>query len=621
MQLIEAKIESPHRLWVVWDEPILFAEVHLPDYTIVNIEETEDLRCYYIEIHETFSLRQPVHVLWQNQDMIATPGEIIRSTWFDEHYDYDGPLGNDYSEQQTTFRLWAPTAEQVTLNLFLKPNTNGQQFPMQYVGKGVYAVTVEGDCSNMYYHYHLQFPNGIIHQSTDPYAMMDDGDYSQVVPLIQPQTHTSVANDHHIFLPVNVEHYTGETSGLPQLLQHRFQGITTIGTVNSQGKPTGLDYLTWLAPTHLIFEKAMAGYQGSVTNPHLPKLEWLLSTGVRAIEEMQGVIEQCHRYRLNVLIEADLSHVYDAASHPLHLTVPGYYFRYDEHGIIVDRLGKGNELASERLMTRRYIINVLSQWLRYYQVDGFYLTNMTNFDEETVHEIEQLVKNDGQPALIVAAGRDLTIPEGIQRNQASLFPRIEWANTDFAWKLLDLARQKEDSEKEVANHLFGAFQTQKITTYVSPLQVVHSLVPMTDLPMMAVALLLVSQGQILLPVTEEEIDWNDEQMHGIKATCLRDWIIYRKEEPLFQLDSYEAIQSQMQLLYFNDQVIAYSIQGDEKTLMIIINVGHATKEIDVPTGTYYVRSHGYQVDLYPHQIEVTDRIAVEANNILILERR
>lgn len=621
MQLIEAKIENPHFIWVVWDEPLKFAEVHIPDYTIVKIHETDNESCRYIEVHETIELRQPVHVLWQQQDIIATPGEIVRSDWFDEHYRYDGVLGSDYQKEQTTFRLWAPTAESVTLSLFLKQNTTGQQFPMQYVGKGVYAVTVEGDCEAMYYRYQVAFPNGIVHQTTDPYAAMDDGAYSQVVDLSEPNFDVRQDTCHQQFLPINIHHYTGETSGLPKLLQHKFQGIATIGTVNQSGQATGLDYLTWLAPTHLIIEKAVACTEDGILNPHMPRQEWLMNRGKKAVEEMQGVIEQWHRYHLNSLLEIDLSHVANAAMHPLHLTVPGYYFRYDEKGLIVDRLNKGNELASERYMVRRYIINVLSHWLSYYQVDGFYLTNMTNFDVDTVHDIEQLSKNDGSQALIVAAGRDLTIPEGIQRNQASLFPHIEWTNTDFAWRLLELSRDAENSEAEVANHLLGAFQTEKVTTYLSPLQVVHSLVPMTHLPMMAVALLLVSQGQILLPVTEKEIDWNHDHMHDVKAQCLRDWMIYRKEEALFQLSSYEAIQTQTQLLYFNHQTIAYSIQGEDKTLIIAINVGKTSQYLDLPTGTYYVRSHGYQVDLYPHQIEIHDKIEVEANNILILERR
>ena len=40
------------------------------------------------------------------------------SELFEADYLYDGPLGPDYSREGTRLRLWAPTAEQVMLNLY-----------------------------------------------------------------------------------------------------------------------------------------------------------------------------------------------------------------------------------------------------------------------------------------------------------------------------------------------------------------------------------------------------------------------------------------------------------------------------------------------------------------------
>ena len=619
MQLIEAKIENPHELWLVWDEEIPFAEVHLPDYTIVKIKEGDDLRTRYIEINETFDLQHPVRVLWQQQELVATTGSIIRTPWFDEQYDYDGPLGNEYSKERTTFRLWAPTAASVELALTLKPNVNGQNFAMQYIEKGVYAVTVEGDCADMFYQYHLTFPNGMEHQTKDPYSLMDEAGYSVVVVPPEKVFETRSEPNNKIFYPVNLRYFLSETSGLPIMLQNTFQGLSTKGTVNQFGDATGLDYLEWLRPTHLLLENAIENEAGSPLNAHQPNPSCLFAkTTTEKIEEVRGTIEQLHRRKFNVMLVLNLSHVATPATHPLHLTVPGYYFRYDEEGVIVDRLNKGSELASERKMVRRYLCHILQTWLELYQVDGFYLQHMTTFDEATVLEIEQLTKKDGTPAVIVASGNDSVIPETVERSYASLYPKIEWSNPSFAQSLLQLAQATEHSEERVANQLLGGLADT--ATFVSPKQVVQNLETVTNLPMMAIALLLVSQGNLLLPSINQPVDWNFGKMHSMEATAVAEWLQYRLQEPLFNLDSYEAIHQQSQLLYCQNQTLAIALSNEEKTLIIVANVGEEEAHIDLPTGNYFMRSHDYHIELYPSQLMLTHQLSISPNQLLILER-
>ena len=40
----------------------------------------------------------------------------------DREYAYDGELGALYSETQTTFRVWSPTAQRAVLKLYLSAN-------------------------------------------------------------------------------------------------------------------------------------------------------------------------------------------------------------------------------------------------------------------------------------------------------------------------------------------------------------------------------------------------------------------------------------------------------------------------------------------------------------------
>lgn len=621
MQLIEAKIESLHQVLLAWDEPMPFAEVHILDHTIVNIEPIGDShRLHLVEVNEEIQIRKPLTILWQDQKIIASTGDIMRSSWFDEHYAYDGPLGSEYETGKSTFRLWAPTAMEATLTLFLKEGTNGQSFPMQYEGQGVYAVTIEGDCIDMLYQYTVQFPNGMIHQTKDPYSLMDQGLYSKVVPVFDKVYPSRQDATHQILLPLSIPAFTGTNSGLAEMLQGKLQGLASHGTTNLNNEITGLDYLQWLSPTHLIIDDLSQNKNGEVMNAHMPNMDLLVSgIGEGAMEEVRGTLEQLHRANFNILASFDLSHVADPATHPLHLTVPGYYYRYDEQATIVDRLGVGDELATERYMVRKYIMNILETWLSLYQVDGFYLKNMTNFDEVTVQEIEQLKKPDGTKALIIGEGSDMLVPEGVQRNQASLYPNIEWTNPDFAWSLIDLAEASENSEAKVVGHMLGAFQTETRTTFISPLQVVHSLAPVTNLPMVALTMLIISQGQVLLPKIDQPIDWENGKMHSEEAKAYKDWIAFRKQEKLLQLEDYDAIHTQTQVLQLKDQVIVYAIRNEESSDLILINVGEQSQKVDIPTGDYILRSKNYIIPEHPHHLTVTDSLELEPNQMIILE--
>ena len=58
------------------------------------------------------------------------------------------------------------------------------------------------------------------------------------------------------------------------------------------------------------------------------------------------------------------NHVHNAANHSFNKTVPGYYFRYDDNGSLVNDSGCGNDTASERAMMRKYIVDSVTYWAK-----------------------------------------------------------------------------------------------------------------------------------------------------------------------------------------------------------------------------------------------------------------
>ena len=90
---------------------------------------------------------------------------------------YNGTdLGANYTPAATTFKLWAPTASAVTVELFAtgtdaEPNAHHLgAHHLQWERAGVWSLTLSGDWKNTYYLYHLQFHDGRTADAVDPYA-------------------------------------------------------------------------------------------------------------------------------------------------------------------------------------------------------------------------------------------------------------------------------------------------------------------------------------------------------------------------------------------------------------------------------------------------------------------
>ena len=87
-----------------------------------------------------------------------------------ENY-YTGPLGPDYTPGGTCLRLWAPTAEAVTVTLYHKGDGGavlGTE-PLVRGAHGVWSVWLPGEQHGRYYTFAVTV-DGITRETGDPYA-------------------------------------------------------------------------------------------------------------------------------------------------------------------------------------------------------------------------------------------------------------------------------------------------------------------------------------------------------------------------------------------------------------------------------------------------------------------
>jgi Type II secretory pathway, pullulanase PulA and related glycosidases len=94
-----------------------------------------------------------------------------------------------------------------------------------------------------------------------------------------------------------------------------------------------------------------------------------------------------HRLGIGVIIDVVYNHTGLIFDSWFNQTVPGYFYRQRSDGTFSDASGCGNEIASEREMVRKYIVDSVAYWAEEYHLDGFRFDLMGILDIETMNQI------------------------------------------------------------------------------------------------------------------------------------------------------------------------------------------------------------------------------------------
>jgi pullulanase len=96
---------------------------------------------------------------------------------------------------------------------------------------------------------------------------------------------------------------------------------------------------------------------------------------------------ELHKAGFKVILDVVYNHTYRTYDSNFNIIMPGYYYRNLEDGTFSDGSGCGNEIASERPMVRKFIIDSLKYWVNEYKVDGFRFDLMALIDIDTIEEV------------------------------------------------------------------------------------------------------------------------------------------------------------------------------------------------------------------------------------------
>ena len=441
---------------------------------------------YYPLLTEVWILDGDDTVYYSENPAIASPhykdqnpfafDKAINSASFDHHWGYQGELGCKVSEEETSFKLWSPTATTVQVVVYESASNDapvlktyemkrGNSYSYSHKDNtiGVWTLTVPESLAGRAYQYQIDFPH---HQSLtrDPYTIATSADGKRSAILSEKERQVEgfeVKNGTEatwrlenpcqaVVYEMHIRDLTkSETSGVAPELRGTFLGAAQTGTVNHFGQSTAFDYIKELGVNYVQLQPIADRHKeydadGNVTynwgydpqNYNAP--ETSMSTNPndpsQVIRDLKTMIQAYHDAGIGVIMDVVYNHTFSIVDAPFQTTVPDYYYRMNRDGSYQNGTGVGNETASEHEMFRKYMIDSLLYWVNEFNIDGFRFDLMGIHDIKTMQMIRWAMDEVDPKIILYGEGWDmgtgLAPYDKAKKDNAYQLPNIGFFNDD-----------------------------------------------------------------------------------------------------------------------------------------------------------------------------------------------
>ena len=339
--------------------------------------------------------------------------KMYDSRAFEAQFHTDAPLGALWGPEATRFALWAPTARSVSLSVYDSGAGGAPALTLEMArgARGVWQAELAGNWDGRYYDFAVTDSDGVTRATADPWARAcgKDGGRSMVIDLRRTDPDGWAADapparaPEDIIWEVHVKDFSHDVhSGVPAALRGKYKALTLTGTTldGDGAHPTCLDYLKDLG-VNCVQLMPVFDY-GSVPEDEPDAFNWGYdpvnynvpdgsyatdcADGAVRIRELKEAVQALHKNGFRVIMDVVYNHTYRLDSW-LWRCEPWYFYRQNPDGAPADGSGCGNDLASERSMCARYILESVLYWAEEYHMDGFRFDLMALLDTGLMERI------------------------------------------------------------------------------------------------------------------------------------------------------------------------------------------------------------------------------------------
>lgn len=336
----------------------------------------------------------------------------------------------EVTNDSTIFSLWAPSAQQVKVNIYDEGEGGSQiaSYDLTPRPEGLWRIAVGGELFGKYYTFNVKIDgnwldetpgiwakatgvNGLRAAIIDFSTTNPEGWSEDSGPKISSITDAVIYEMHHRDFSVH------PTSGISN--KGKFLALTEKSTENGAGASTGIDHLKELGITHVHIlpsydynsvneadTTAQYNWGYDPWNYNVPEGSYSTDAYDPAlrVREMKEMIQSLHNEGIGVIMDVVYNHTALNDGSNFSLTVPGYFYRHNEDGTYSDASGCGNETASERKAVSDYIVNSVKYWADEYHIDGFRFDLMGIHDIETMNRVSEELRKINPSIIIYGEG-------------------------------------------------------------------------------------------------------------------------------------------------------------------------------------------------------------------------
>jgi len=627
--------------------------------------------------------------------------KVYDSPEFAAKYTYTGnDLGVTYTKASTKLRVWAPTAKAVNVVTYKEsdsPSSSGVLTKMTYDTKGTWVATLKGDQNGTVFNYRVSV-NNTVNEAVEPYvrATTVNGTRGVIVNLdtTDPKGWNSSKPKFSgkptdaVIYELHVRDLSMDpSSGISAKNKGKFLALTELNTSNN-GQKTGVAAIKDLGVTHV---ELLPIFDFATVNENLPTFNWGYDPQnynvpegsyssdpkkpTARITELKSAIMSLHKAGLRVNMDVVYNHVSNANTFSQNQIVPGYFFRRDDNGNLTSGSGCGNDVASERPMVRKFIVDSVKYWTTEYNLDGFRFDLMGLMDIQTINEITAALRKIDPTILVIGEGWNMgTLPADKKANQLNIskLPGVAHFNDQirdgikgsvFDSTDTGFATGKFTAKMNVLAGIVGNtdYSTDIMTkwTTTAPGQSVnyvesHDNMTLVDkitasvkdakpadvaqLSQLASSIAFLSQGTPFMQAGQEflrskggdtnsykssdlvnSLKWSTQSANASTVKYFKGLISLRKAHPAFRMETTDQVKKNLKFLSSPEGTIAYSLNGSAvkdsaATVVVVHNASTSAQSITLP------KSGSWSVLVESGRAGTTVLRKVNGNTIMVAAR-